>query len=121
MQTQFKDVAHLYLGCEVLVWKDCSPLKFEGVSDVGFWLNSEYYQWNSKIANQAKAILRPLSDIMKEEAKYLGLDDLQTILEFNSIYKGRYTPQQFIYLLKQGFDLFGLTESGQAINKLELK
>jgi len=27
----------------------------------------------------------------------------------------------FLYLLKQGFDLFGLIESGQAIDKLTLK
>ncbi len=31
-----------------------------------------------------------------------------------------YTTEQFIYLINQGFDIFGLIDSSQAVNKTEI-
>lgn len=96
--------------------------------------------------NEAKLMLRRLSDMTEEEATELAkiqtvekrLKDVQVLLiekdrvhyidgsmwqgdgveEYNDlyVYYDLLTPKQFVYLLKQGFDLFGLLDAGLAID-----
>ena len=86
-------------------------------------INGVHIWWKSK---DCKLLLRPLSDMTEDEG--FALSDIM----------GFFTPDNFIsaiksgskyvmdfrlsfeltqYLLKQGFDLFGLIESGLAIDK----
>lgn len=96
-----------------------------------------------------KPILRPLSDMTEEEAIELvklsewsqyGTHPLireyrtfrnsfgQIVVSWGESHREKnvpvdktvFRPQEFLYLLKQGFDLFSLIESGQAINKTKL-
>lgn len=86
-------------------------------------------------------ILRPLSDMTEEESERLlrehNFYSRHTIMHpefyrgaihFKVIYSGQHrrwpkkirpheTPEMVLYLLKQGFDLFGLIENGLAIDK----
>jgi hypothetical protein len=54
-----------------------------------------------------KPILRPLSDMTEEEKSKISKSTVNKV----------FYPEEFLYLLKQGFDLFGLIESGLAITK----
>ena len=86
-------------------------------------------------------ILRPLSDIShKEVANLLSVYD--TAIEnanyrspifqiqyrdknneqqYKHAYLTQLSPDQFLYLIKQGFDLFGLIEAGLAISKPKMQ
>lgn len=88
-----------------------------------------------------KPILRQLEDITKEEMReivlmnYMIHNTLQDVAYFeNSIMFGttgftgggkikldKLSPKLFHYLLKQGFDLFGLLDAGLAVDEKELK
>lgn len=64
-------------------------------------------------------VLRNLSDMTDEENRFCN--ELVNGCPVNDNPNPMYwTPAQFVYLLKQGFDLFGLIESGLAIEKKEL-
>lgn len=139
MKTQFKDVAHLYLGCEGIVDITYLPKIIEKVKAVimGYYLNQklnlECYgkdgiRWGHSITDiddikNFKPILRPLSDMSEEEIieserEYFRGDDLDST---NNISCYTASAFQTNYLLKKQFDLFGLIESGQAIDKTTLK
>lgn len=109
--TKFKDVAHLYLGCECRVEafggifieqmrgiKHGQPLIGGKAIDLYAYKNF-------------KPLLRPLSDMTDEEAEfaYHAYHDEKT-LHLGCVKKT-------VYLLSRGFDLFGLIESGEAIDK----
>lgn len=113
--TQFKDVAHLYIGCKA---KDT--------------FNDVILDWNIKNAHmytqsdstdQVKPILRPWSDRTNAEVWYMANIDL--------LVKNIPTPSTEMimtkanleltrYLLYCNFDLFGLIESGEAIDATTL-
>lgn len=61
-----------------------------------------------------KLILRSLSDMTEDEAVECGWKKVMSFKEFKEI-KGCRPVNQVIALIKMGFDLFGLIESGQAI------
>lgn len=131
MEKKIEDYIHLYLGCEVLTHKNkihhltdvCSiGGDFQKYHTIGKF-DSFPTDWN--IDN--KLVLRPLSDIKEEE-------DQEINAEFGSRYlvenlkEGKYYAidihQQFDVtkrLLRMGFDLFGLIESGLAIDKTKIK
>ncbi len=142
---ELKDVLHLYLGCEVQtkIRRETSkgqPMrKLKGrlcdfdllvPNCVGIHLEDEKYDTDttSLPISDIKPILRPLSDMTDKEIK-----DIQklTLLSYNGCHTDSwvktntkywlYEAQRTKYLLKQGFDLFGLIESGQAIDKTTLK
>ncbi len=79
-----------------------------------FVLHKEQYKLNLE---EVKLILRPLidSEITKEEYKYIW-EELNTTAQMlkDDI---KMKPELFLYLIKQGFDLFGLLQSHQAIRK----
>jgi len=121
MQTQLKDVIHLYLGCQYRV----RYIDYE----VG-----QYTVWSVLTAARLSKLddlsiadiqiqLRPLSSMTEEE-----LDEVlkigehqnngQSVSGFVRGWKA-FGAQTFAYLLKQGFDIFNLIESGQAINAMQ--
>lgn len=133
MQIKFYEIAHLYLGCDV----KCQPKPYEEQSIsgklYGVVMNTAFVQcfdvygrpWTSphgafhleKLTfNLIKPILRPLSDMTEEEKAqlrdFMGWARYVEYLKF-----GLCTPEGVAYLLKQGFDLFNLIESGQAIDR----
>lgn len=70
-------------------------------------------------------ILRPLSDINTEEKKWYSdltgynIDDLEEhYCPMLNLDIGN--PTVWSYLLKQGFDLFGLIEAGLALDKTKI-
>lgn len=107
---EIKDYLHLYLGCEcktpegvmqlMAVYIDSLPIFYDSVEDTRF--------------EDITPLLRPLSDITEEEIKKLR--------SFNhySNHTNRLTPEGVRYLLSKFFDLFGLIESGLAIDKSKI-
>lgn len=103
-EIKLKDVIHLYLGCEVKVPGGKIILTSEVLAT-----------WDFK-HHGLKPILRPLSNITNEEGRLtFGSIEFMLIKNINDIDK--FKSHQFLYLLSKHFDLFGLIESGQAINK----
>lgn len=145
---EIKDYLHLYLGCRVIV-EDKLMGTLEGVSTPNagcsgdnpliFFDDGEVSTGDFEIET-VKPILRPLSDMKKEEtlaafhmsyqdAKY-QFDEFQKVDNNDFGWRARnqngmecfmpansFKPDVLLYLLKQGFDLFGLIESGLAIDK----
>ena len=62
--------------------------------------------------------LRPLES-MTEEERISGNVWSCNPFKYPSHPTGFYSPMEFIYLLSKGFDLFGLIESGQAIDSTQ--
>lgn len=138
MKIELKDVINFYLGCEVITEKGTiwtlEPSNFLSNWQSSYFLNS-------------KPLLRPLSDLTKEEAievtkpvvVYGDIPNARTYDTYESAFgktvvfwgdglRERYIPEdethfcseQFTYLIKKGFDLFGLIESNQAVDKTKL-
>lgn len=113
---ELKDVIHFYIGCEVQ-WKHDTKSKF--------WLvGYDVETVRLKTQNGASIFpikteditifIRPLSDMTEEEQNaYWFLNSVRDSKEQCEATNTR-------YLLSKHFDLFGLIESGQAINKTTL-
>lgn len=157
METKFKDVAHLYLGCELDT--DCHGQGIQGHMPISFKeldadnLATILYQLsNDDWGHYCKPILRPLSDMQPKEAEeYFKIensrdgvsgfvsakgnilvnwyndngwgtttaDGNEMIVKQNKLIKNP-SANQFVYLLSKHFDLFGLIESGEAVDKTKL-
>ena len=141
---ELKDVIHLYLGCEVQYEYDtrseiaAKKKELRCGQLVGIWDNDVFIQmkWGTTRTQNTRCtlILRPLSDITEEEK----LECVEVVYEhsvkwsekesrmhqFEQLIKPKndnfFHKKLFIHLLKQGFDLFGLIESNQAINSTSL-
>lgn len=141
MEKRIEDYLHLYIGCQVLIEKeiDCSTngefpeydeiagsilpgiYKLVGVNTVKNSVMSGDVSLISKegtacmtVFNNIKPLIRPLSDMTEEEREYCGWSE--TLCK-KPIKHGNYESNEFIWLLKQGFDLFELIDAGLAINK----
>lgn len=67
-----------------------------------------------------RPILRPLSSMTEEEQEHLdSLNNIDrgTIKHYKNVGILEVRPNEFLYLLSRGFDLFGLIDSGLAIEK----
>jgi hypothetical protein len=134
---KFKDVAHLYAGCEIeyeyrFTTKDGSELRrakvnYVGVNGVVKFLDLTAITNTGEVSspgnfrlniNDTKPILRPLSSMTKEEDK--ECHNIMVSDFFNKTI-GRqivhYEAEKILYLLSKGFDLFQLIESGEATEK----
>ncbi len=120
MKTELEDVMHLYLGCEVKTTHyGKGILKGLNIHDV----HLVEIKGESKTfrLNQFKPILRQLSDMTKEENICYSRTGLRHISESVENYDSiRIESEKTAYLLKQGFDLFNLISTGQAIDKTKL-
>ena len=128
MKTELKDVLHLYLGCECLYEWNKEP-KVELKGKVTASIIDSFYSDNGVI-QWVKPILRPLSDMTKLEAqsayvvihKCMPKDTLSDTLEYIQGSLGdECSPKVWLWAVKNGFDLFGLIESEQAIDKTLIK
>ena len=103
MKTEFKDVAHLYIGCPVKWARRNGNIKKDAVltgADFHWLINKEYL----------KPILNKLSESDKEfMINEFGLGEFEMANKY-------YSPKAFLWCLKNNIDLFGLIESGQAID-----
>jgi hypothetical protein len=137
---KIEDYLHLYLGCEcefkTVETQKLFSRKLIGI-DVDYLFQPAYDR--NPVYEYIKPILRPLSDMTEEEAvkvsiAYWGTEKprlheyagKQLVRNFNNdVYKHHWEypeklPEIIRILLSQGFDLFGLIESGLAIDSTTL-
>ena len=101
-----KDCLHFYKKVPIVIVESpgADPVShyLEGIDWSNDKVIAERVSWDY---NQIKPILRPFSSLTEEEKNQL--------VNFQS--------KQWMYLLELGIDLFGLIESGQAIDSTTLK
>jgi hypothetical protein len=161
-EKNLKDYLPFYIGCECqtpLGIMELSSIDIHDQYPVWFRYMGRFGQYTPKLNyevlskhglrgrafyfNEVKPLLRPLSDLTKEEAKAVG-SLLHTVNGKNCrAYKNEFgmwriqygnvhgqfwiidntifNQRQTIYLLSKHFDLFGLIESGLAIDKTTLQ
>lgn len=132
MEKKIEDFLHLYLGCNAKVL-----IEKEEVTALIYCVRTSRTVTISTIKSNfeinmkhVKPILRPLSDMTEdEEIQVCNICNLMTATNIKQalmngghyvIHVG-YGFELTVYLLKQGFDLFGLIESNLAIDKTTLK
>ncbi len=137
MKKDIKDYLHLYLGQKCKVQNHSGEHILVGIKN-----NAALFPYINGIVTmqEVKPLLRPLSDMTKEEAmlyvKILDEYAYRVFLKDGQIqfdyHKGdeigsgcfdlMYScPEQFLYLLKQRFDLFNLISEGLALDKTKMK
>lgn len=115
-----KDILHFYKKVDIAIYDGGEPVQafvegFDWVMDLE--VIAERVNWDySKI----KPILRPLSDMTDYEKSDITKSIGQEISISVPNMQVNINPSLFLYLLKQEFDLFGLIESGQALDKTKL-
>ncbi len=168
---KFSEVAHLYLGCELIGSYRLEPRKgyLTGITNGGEDVEIQFFEEDGinvfespehNTVDEIKPILRPLSDMKIEEGawclketyfshveypikdfylEFVGEKQNNPRIQINndwfyndltfgnngSIWSTRdvipantkIKATVFSYLLKQGFDLFGLIENGEALDK----
>mgnify|MGYP001316414269 CR=1 FL=1 len=129
MKIEFKDVAHLYLGVEVVntIGKHMGKIVSVSIDGTATINPLDEFKPRVIILNSLKPILRPLSDMSNDEIWKLneitkaGSWNLEMIKNIKSVFNLIHaTPIVFLELTKLNFDLFDLIESGEAINKAKL-
>ena len=146
MKTEFKDVAHLYLGVEVVntIGKHMGKIVSVSIDGTATINPLDEFKPRVIILNSLKPILRPLSDITNDE--FYELSEILEQCDYGAVFQeyndgktgvgymwqegmaglilnsdaGQYFVKIFPFLLSRSFDLFGLIESGEAINKAKL-
>lgn len=121
MNKNIKDYLHLYLGCECIV-KEPGESAFKSVLEGiqrGKFLLKEYGHLLLWEAAEIKPVLRPLSDMTEHESN-MGDEIMNAFNENDPIEAFQGMANMTMMLLKQGFDLFGLIESGLALDKTKL-
>lgn len=84
-------------------------------------------EFMSRITDECVLVLRPLSDMTEDELQECGnmIYDFSNDPELNNFkwkdFEIGLAPEQFVYLLSKGFDLFGLIPSGLAIDNTKNK
>lgn len=132
MERKIEDYLHLYLGCKV-EWG------FENRKKIGTLIGKTIpFGWqifdsinpivpyHNVKPELIKLILRPLSHMTEEEEiEVSNITNLHMVTYLKQAWVNKTPfkidlhemPSLFVYLCRQGFDLFGLIESGLAINK----
>lgn len=119
MEKKIEDYLHLYLGCEIKIGDQIEILDAVGQSGEFESLYKGHLRNFYHISVGVKPILRPLSD-MTEEEKF-EIQQISGWVDYNHyINQGFCKPEVFKYLLSKSFDLFGLIESGLAIDKTKI-
>ena len=121
MRKELNDYLYLHIGCQMILEKSGRISTLYGVKpdwegerdclslhDGRSWYLHEFYPY--------KLILRELVDMNDDERLYMA---------GKFCYKGQgitehYTPEGMRYLLRRGFDLFGLIRAGLAVNKKDI-
>ena len=124
---ELKGYLHLYLGCEALIEGYTNrehPFNYRGIINYQLLLESGQHYSSVKAI---KPILRPLSDMTEEEARECG----NLVYDFSGEpvfdkwgwkdFACLLASEQFLFLISKHFDLFGLIESGLAVNAAKLQ
>lgn len=125
--TDFKDYAHLYLGCDVQCTKDM-PASYGWITGITVKMDRDIL-WDmtepvffagihlGHFYDFIKPILRPLSSMTPRERLELSRLDLQEKIKDLVKYQAIRTK----WYLSKHFDIFGLIEAGLAIDATTLK
>ncbi len=136
MKKEIKDYLHFYLGCECIddagkrarIARIGIPQENNSIITLTIRYSDEVGDFRIFSSNQGvypvKLILRSLSDMTEKEAVNIGWEETKakkaelTFEEFKKDLNEHmfFAPEEFTYLLKNGFDLFSLIESGLAID-----
>ena len=131
MKKELKDYLHLYLGCECFVMGEEGIFKLTGISyddtQRTWWTYFENTELAYAIIDDTKPILRHLSDMTNEEFyefKIIADSDASKMVHIVNV-KDMTTNlfhefEATKFLLSKHFDLFGLIESGHAVNAAEI-
>jgi len=143
MQIKLVDVLHLYLGCEGknhngetidltsrtlnLIW--CNVIGFKPIlrplSDMTEEEALIYFSLPLKSIILKKNVYAESISFNYKWVNPKYASNNQDSFSYSEVGIGNgfqsFTQKQFLFLLKRGFDLFGLIESGQAIDKTTLK
>lgn len=115
-----KDYLHLYLGCECV-----AKYPYNGEKERRMTIIAPNLHELLDEVEYCKPILRPLSDITeKEQDEIWYSEEPMGVAELNAGTIRRKVvlcPNRIKYLLSKGFDLFGLIQSGLAIDATKLK
>lgn len=120
MDKKIEDYLHLYLGCDVEYNLSSMRYVLIGIESDAAYIFSESIGMQIVSMFRIKPILRPLSDMTEEDYAYLndGYNNSDKHSRYGSHY---WEAEQTRYLLSKHFDLFGLVESGLAIDKTTFK
>lgn len=122
---KFKDVAHLYLGCEILeigtgLMGKLVTITVDGKGVIYFNKNRSVWKSLSGKKCNIKPILRPLSDITADEDKECSnimFEEFADKVKHSNII--HYEAHKIAYLLSKHFDLFGLHDNNECLYKNE--
>ena len=130
MEKKIEDYIYMYIGCQAQTEDGIGRLNSfnheSGGCEIIFGITGPDFS-KTYFADQVKIVLRPLSDMTEEEMQECGnmIYDFSDEPDLNkwkpSDFEIGLAPEQFHWLLKKSFDLFGLIESGLAIDKSSLK
>lgn len=136
MEQKIEDYLHFYLSQEVCVsvWSKAFNIKLILAPEykIGTLISINTYEsFPCTVSTKGegrtdfryahiKLILRPISDLKQGEIIDGGFSSHWKEIDIKNIIQNRLMPSQFVYLLNQGFDLFGLIESGLAIDRTTL-
>lgn len=117
---EIKEVLHLYTGCQMSTpYGECKFLYYKfGCDELRYnpvIVDRGDMQFAFKL-DEVKPILRKLSDSTEEEKKEFNELAIRGLKTFDSNQFVAYDANTTVYLLSRGFDLFGLIDSGQAID-----
>jgi hypothetical protein len=120
-----KDYLHLYIGCQCQMMgqeDETQTFKLTGVSfddtQNVWWAYFAATEEMYAVIEDVFPILRPLADITEDEAKE-GRKMFSNMAD-SDYSQGEIWAAQTRHWLSKGFDLFGLIESGLAIDKTKL-
>lgn len=131
MKIEFKDVAHLYMNCELKVHAASFRANDGSRSRINRHngailspsiladLHERTFQWGD-----FTPILRPLSSMTVEERAQIGYQEEDRFMDLwkdGQISKNTFCCWMFPEILKMNIDLFGLIDSGQAIDATTLE
>jgi hypothetical protein len=124
MEKKISDYLHLYLGCDL--YTGTGKVKLVAVQKEAIpCCEFRIIVLNGNVTHEAKNVkllLRRLSSMSEKELQECGnmVYDFSDDPELNNHKPQDFeicAPEQFHYLLSKGFDLFGLIDSGLAIDK----
>lgn len=126
MKIKFKDVAKYYIGCKIQtsegigtfnVFYTPGVIKPEDAIPIGSYdlVKSEFN------FDEVKPILKPLNALTEKDAIILGWADIYNLREklHNDPNLDDYSPNEFHYLVSNGYDMFQLIDNREAIQELK--
>lgn len=118
---------HFYIGAWVTITNVSAYMIGQGFEDGKYVLSGEIYHFIMSGECELQSIeLHPLSDMTEEEMDEVwNMEEPQNVLtmDYKSGQRRRVAlcSERTAFLLSRGFDLFGLIDSGLAIDKTKLK